>query len=161
MESHHTRRSKITEWLSRNSNCNLFWSNLLQNSCLMLFSELFMALSCNDDKSCSGSESCNCKWQSQVTSTSIYSPYISRRKYRLFLPKKALLYRHSIQEFMNECRQGSTAYAWEFFQAWCGGVIGCGVCVRKIYKYRNILGRKIDPFSQKFSCLSALRRRKL
>ena len=31
-------------------------------------------------------------WPSQVIWISIYSPYISRRKYRLFLPKKALLH---------------------------------------------------------------------
>jgi hypothetical protein len=35
---------------------------------------------------------------SQVTSTSIYSPYISRRKYRLFLSKKALLHNNTLQD---------------------------------------------------------------
>ena len=34
-------------------------------------------------------------WQSQVTSISIYSPLSSRREYRLFLPKKALLHSDS------------------------------------------------------------------
>jgi hypothetical protein len=40
------------------------------------------------------------RWQSQVISTSIYSVHSSHRKYRLFLPKKALLHNHRLALYL-------------------------------------------------------------